>query len=436
MSPATSTSLQQWLDNQAWYGQRRPVFSGGNELRLLRGGDAQFPAMCDAIDQAVESVWLASYIISPQGGVGPVLQALRRAAQRGVDVHVVADGVGSRDTPTQVWDELRSAGVQFVIYRPVQGVLRSFFQPRQWRRMHMKLCVVDDRVAFVGGINLIDDRYDLTHGWSDTPRLDYAVCIQGPTVMPVAHTTRAIWTRAAIGRDWRDDMVMWLGEKDRVKRMRLLWHQMRLTPPLLATSSRQQQARPAICSAFVLRDNLLQRRTIERVFRRALASARTQVDIVTPYFYPGLALRLALQQAAARGVKVRLLLQGKIDYPIAGLAARVLYEELQHHGVHIHEYQPAFLHGKVVCIDGHWASVGSSNLDPLSLLLNLEANILVDDTGFAARLQAELDKDFSFSHEVPAPSKRNRSWRQHLTRSFVAACANLYLRLGGIRKRY
>lgn len=437
MSPALSASLQQKLRSLAWYGQRKPVFSEGNEVSLLRGGQALFPALCEAIDQATESVWLACYIVSQEGESAHVIQALKRAARRGVDVRVVADGIGSREAPPAMWADLKAAGAQCVIYRPVMGVLRSLFKPGQWRRMHMKLCVVDEQVSFVGGINLIDDLYDINHGWSDTPRLDYAVRVVGPAVEPIDHTTKAIWTRAAVGRDWRDDVVMWLGEQNRLGRLRGWWHQLRLNMPASpgSTSASEASMRPMRC-AFVLRDNILQRRTIERAFRVALATAQTRVDIVTPYFYPGQGLRVALQQAAARGVQVRLLLQGKIDYPIAGMAARVLYEELQRHGIHIFEYQAAFLHAKVLCVDAHWSSIGSSNLDPLSLLLNLEANVIVDDQGFAQTLMSELEKDFASARRIDPPAQPSRSWRRGLARSFVAWCANLYLRMGGVRKRY
>lgn len=439
MSPTRSAFLDQKLRQLAWYGQRKPVFSEGNQVALLRGGRALFPALCEAIDQAKESVWLACYIVSQTGEAGHVLQALQRAARRGVDVRLVADGIGSRETPPSMWSELKSHGVQCVIYRPVIGVIRAIFKPGQWRRMHMKLCVVDDQTAFVGGINLLDDLFDINHGWADTPRLDYAVRVTGAAVEPIVHTTKAIWTRAAIGRDWRDDVVMWLGEQNRLGRLREWWHQTRLhmPPPRLQAEALMTGVthRPMRC-AFVLRDNILQRRTIERAFRSALTSARERVDIVTPYFYPGQGLRLALQQAAARGVQVRLLLQGKIDYAIAGLAARVLYEELQHHGIQIYEYQAAFLHAKVLCVDGHWASIGSSNLDPLSMLLNLEANVIVDDRTFAQTLLAELDKDFSAASVVAPPTPTTPAWRRGLARSFVAWCANLYLRMGGVRKRY
>ncbi|RZI83628.1 MAG: cardiolipin synthase ClsB [Rubrivivax sp.] len=437
MNPLSDESSPYALQGLAWYGQRKPLFTGGNQVALLRGGSEQFPAMCTCIDQATASVWMATYLVSAEGQSKLVLQALMRAAQRGVDVNFVVDGVGSRDAPSALWRDLEMAGVKLVVYRPVTGWWNAL-DAGQWRRMHMKLCVVDDRVAFVGGINLIDDRFDLTHGWSSAPRLDYALRVEGPTVMPVAHTIKAMWTRASVGRDWRDDIVHWMADHRSMKRLRVLWHQarLRLTPWERRTLSSAVSSNAPMRSAFVLRDNLLQRRTIERTALQAIQHARTRIDIVTPYFYPARALRHALRSAAARGVKVRLLLQGKVDYKIAAIAARVLYHELQQHGVHIFEYQPALLHAKVLCVDDEWATIGSSNLDPLSLVLNLEANLVVRDRGFVRTLSEALAKDFADSAEIARPLMKQRSWAARARRSVVAWMAKTYLRLAGVTGRY
>jgi cardiolipin synthase len=134
-------------------------------------------------------------------------------------------------------------------------------------------------------------------------------------------------------------------------------------------------------------------------------------------------------------VQVRLLLQGKVDYPFAALAARALYDELRAHGVHIFEYTPAFLHAKVALVDEHWATVGSSNIDPLSLLLNLEANVIVRDPGFAAALGARLDAAFALATEVTR-EQPIAGWRRWLRRGLVAWVANTYLRLAGVTGRY
>jgi cardiolipin synthase len=188
-------------------------------------------------------------------------------------------------------------------------------------------------------------------------------------------------------------------------------------------------------AAFVLRDNLRRRRTIERSYIAALRRARERIDLASPYFYPGGAFRSALRHAARRGVQVRLLMQGKLDYRFAGLAARSLYDELLGAGVRIFEYMPAFLHAKVALVDDEWATVGSSNIDPLSLLLNLEANVVVRDAGFNAQLGAEFDRAFAVSEEVD-PKQTRRGVEGALRRGFVAWCAHVYLRIAGATGKY
>jgi cardiolipin synthase len=187
--------------------------------------------------------------------------------------------------------------------------------------------------------------------------------------------------------------------------------------------------------AFVVRDNLRRRRAIERSYIEALQRASDRIDLVSPYFYPGRMFRRTLREAARRGVRVRLLLQGKLDYRIAGLAAQVLYDELLGNGVRIFEYTPAFLHAKVALADDEWATVGSSNIDPLSLLLNLEANIVVRDAAFTATLAAAFEQAIGQSREVTAPPVK-RGWLAALRRVFVAWTAHWFLRLAGLSGRY
>jgi cardiolipin synthase len=187
--------------------------------------------------------------------------------------------------------------------------------------------------------------------------------------------------------------------------------------------------------AFVVRDNLRRRRSIERAYIEAVLTAQERVDLVTPYFYPGRLFRRALIRAAQRGVQVRLLLQGKIDYRFAALAAQVLYDELRGRGVRIFEYTPAFLHAKVALVDRQWATVGSSNIDPLSLLLNLEANVIVRDEAFTHELSLRFDAAIAASRAVTDAS-RGLGWRPVVLRGFVAWCANWFLRMAGISGRY
>lgn len=425
-----------WGRQVAWYLHPRPLFLGGNEVTLLRGGDALFPSMCEAIEAAQHEVWVASYIVHDDHVAGRVTEALEQAVRRGVKVHLVADGFGSVHTAAGLLRRLQAHGVAVAVFRPLRRWW-SWLRPGSLRRLHMKLCVVDGQVGFVGGINLISDLIDLRHGPTDKPRLDYAVRVRGPVVAPIEQTVRAMWSRAVFGRDWRHELAGMLRRPGRWKRLRQLAHRLRMGPSLLAGARLPSASAPPldqpVRAAFVVRDNVRQRRTIERSYIEAIAAARERVDIVCPYFYPGSLFRRALRQAARRGVRVRLLLQGKVDYRIAALAARVLYDELMRAGVQIHEYTPAYLHAKVAVVDDDWATVGSSNIDPLSLLVNLEANLLVRDRAFVRRLSAELDRDFAEARCVEQPPGR---WSARVLRGLVAWGAHLYLRLAGIGGRY
>jgi cardiolipin synthase len=420
-------------DELAWYALPRAVFVGGNDVRLLRGGDALFPAMCAAISRARHEVWLATYIFHHDEAALCVASSLAEAARRGVRVRVVVDGFGSKAALAQLTEHWGGDQVAMAVFRPVHRWW-NWFNPGQFRRLHQKLCVVDGEVAFVGGINLIDDRNDLHHGLSDAPRLDFAVELRGPVCAPIAQTARAMWTRAAFGHDWRVEVKALARSAEPVTQARDLLRRMRMRPRKDELRPAAQDDRPVRC-AFVVRDNMRQRRAIERSYVEAFSGARRRIDLASPYFYPGRLFRRTLREAARRGVKVRLLLQGKLDYRIAGLAASVLYDELLRYGVRIYEYTPAFLHAKVAVVDDDWATVGSSNIDPLSLLLNLEANVIVQDAAFARELGQEFDVACAASREVTRPAVR-QGWWPALQRGIVAWCAHVYLRMAGITGRY
>jgi len=243
---------------------------------------------------------------------------------------------------------------------------------------------------------------------------------------------QAICTRAMLGRVWRDELASLARSAAPVARARRLATRLRIVRPHRVAPD---VAQPPVILAFVVRDNLRQRRSIERVYMEAIRQARHRIDLVTPYFYPDRHFRTALTKAAERGVRVRLLLQGKVDYRIAGLAARVLYDELLAKGVQIFEYTPAYLHAKMAVIDADWSTLGSSNIDPLSLLLNLEANVVAHDAPFAERVAEELEIAISASRPVMAPPYA-KGWLAVLRRTFVAMVAHWFLRMAGINGRY
>jgi len=415
----------------AWPRRGAPLFMGGHRVRLLQGGDELFPAMRAAIAQARHEVWLSTYIFHDDDDARAMAGALAEAGRRGVRVCVVVDGFGSKATLSRLREWMPEPAVELAVFRPIDRWW-SLMQPGQLRRLHHKLCAVDREVAFVGGINVIGDRLDLRHGLSDAPRLDFAVELRGPVAVQVAQAARAVWSRAALGADWREEVRALARSAQPLARARRVLQRLRLVSPSPPAGG---SATAPVSVAFIVRDNLRRRRSIERAYIEAVLRARDRVDLVTAYFYPGRLFRRALIRAAQRGVRVRLLLQGKIDYRFAALAAQVLYDELRRYGIRIFEYTPAFLHAKAALADRQWATVGSSNIDPLSLLLNLEANVIVRDEVFNSELSRRFDLAVAASREVTDGDGR-AGWRPLVLRGFVAWCANWLLRMAGITSRY
>jgi cardiolipin synthase A/B len=354
-----------------------PLLRPGHHLQLLEGSREFFPALIGAIDAARGEVLLETYIFDFTGSGADVAQALERAARRGVQVRLIVDGVGTPYLPPEWRERFAQAGVQWTVYSPVGRF--GLLWPGQWRRLHRKLCVVDRVTGFCGGINILDDFHDPNHGALASPRFDFALRVAGPLVEEMRATLVRQWSRiVALGHLKR---ARWSGAVE-------LWRSATSRFPAWATDEEQGHAN--VRAALLLRDNLRHRAIIERAYLRAIGHAREEILIANAYFVPGRRMRRALVNASRRGVRVCLLLQGRYEYFMQYYAARPVFGALLRAGVEIHEYAPSFLHAKVAVIDAHWATVGSSNLDPLSLLLAREANVVVDDRGFAARLRERL----------------------------------------------
>ncbi len=349
----------------------------GHDVRLLCGSREFFPALIQAMDDARDRVRLETYIFDFTGSGADVGEALIRTAQRGVRVMLVVDGFGTGELPVEWCRRFDAAGVQWRIYR-LPGRF-GLLVPSAWRRLHRKLCVVDGKMAFCGGINILDDFHDPNHGVLEFPRFDFAVQASGALVAEVEEAMNQIWLSL--------QGVRRMKQGDIPGALRALRDGMKQAvagpPPARAPG-------PGTRAALVLRDNLRNRTRIEKTYRQAIGAAHREVVIANAYFVPGAKLRRALINAAKRGVRVQLLLQGRYEYFMQFYAARPVYDALLQAGVEIHEYASSFLHAKVAVVDGHWATVGSSNLDPLSLLLAREANVMVEDAAFADQLRATL----------------------------------------------
>ena len=340
----------------------RSGFVQGNQVTLLQNGTAYFPAIEAAIDRASKEIYLEAYIYQSDATGKRIADALKRAARRGVQVYVLIDGYGSKDLPRSIRDRLRADGVQILTFRP--KISPWTFRRRRLRRMHRKIVVVDREIAFVGGININSDSVKTD---DMPPRYDFAVAVEGPLVDVIRLSAQRLWS-----------MVAWSTFRKRKLRTGAL--------PVSSFTGGTMSA------AFLVRDNFHHRRDIEAAYLGAIKQARSEIILANAYFLPGVDFRHALTNAARRGVRVVLLLQGKSDHLLQHYASQALYGSFLAAGIEIYEYHKSFLHAKVAVVDGYWATVGSSNIDPFSLLLSREANVVVNDEAFAASLTQSLLK--------------------------------------------
>jgi cardiolipin synthase len=347
---------------KAYLSASRSGFVPGNQVTLLQNGEAYIPAIETAFDQARYEIYLETYIYKNDATGQRIAAALTRAALRGVKVYVLIDGYGSKDLPRCMLDRLQTDSVKTLIFKP--KISPWTLRRRRLRRMHRKIAVVDREIAFVGGINIIDDR---EAAGDMASRYDYAVAVEGPLVDAISLSAQRLWS-----------LVAWRSFRKGTVRSAAL-------PDPTSTGG-------SMNAAFLMRDNFRHRRDIEAAYLQAIKQAESEIILAHAYFLPGQNFRHVLINAAGRGVRVVLLLQGKVEYFLEHYASRALYGNFLDAGIEIYEYRKSFLHAKVAVIDGHWATVGSSNIDPFSLLLSREANVVVDDEEFGATLAHSLKK--------------------------------------------
>ncbi len=363
-------------------------WQSGNQVELLENGEAYFPKVFQALRQARREILLETFILF-EDKVGHELQRiLIEAAQRGVKVVVSLDGFGCGELSAGFLGELAEAGVTVQMFDPASKTLG--IRTNWFRRLHRKIVVVDATVGFIGGINFSADHLG---DFGPEAKQDYAVQVIGPAVADLHHFA--------------------LAQSGRQVRTRRGW--------------RRRQQRPSAWSSehgdglvrLIYRDNLQHRDDIEEAYIHALSKAQNRAVIANAYFFPGYRLLREIRNAARRGVHVQLIMQGQPDVLLAKLAARMLYDYLLKDGVVIHEYCQRPLHGKVALVDDEWSTVGSSNLDPLSLALNLEANVLIRDRAFNQQLYERLEV-LSKNHCQTMPENRKpRLWLWRLTVGFL-----------------
>jgi cardiolipin synthase A/B len=365
----------------------------GNDFQLLENGEEFFPRVFACIANAQREVIVETFILF-EDKVGVQLhEALIAAARRGAQVDVTVDGFGSPELSQYFLSTLAEAGVRLHVFDPRKRILR--WRLNVFRRMHRKIVVVDGEVAFIGGINYSADHLG---DYGPEAKQDYAVEVRGPLVAEIHRFTHAA-----------------LAQGLRYQRPRQLWRWRRH----LRVHAEDLPAAGNAAAMLVIRDNGQHRSDIERAYRLAIRTARQRIVIANAYFFPSYRFIRDLRDAARRGVDVRLILQGQPDMPWVRTAATLLYDRLLSGGVRIYEYCERPFHGKVALVDDEWSTAGSSNLDPLSLGLNLEANILIRDRAFNAELSRRLEHMMVHACRVIEPQATPlQGWR--LVRSYVA----------------
>jgi cardiolipin synthase len=377
---------------------------------LLKGSDEFFPALVRCIDAAKEEVRLETYIFDFSLGALGVAHALERAAVRGVHVMVMLDGFGTPVIALDWRERWQRSRVELLCYSPMIAFVTGW--PANWRRLHRKLCVVDRTHAFCGGVNLLDDHWD-PHAQQTlvNPRLDFVLQVWGPVAHNIHKSMEDLWTRVALSQAMRTLSLVRV--KSQAEVLEAWW---KTFSPALAPPDQWEAGRGARAPThppsmrLVLRDNVSHRWQIQASYLHAIERARSEIWIANAFFFPSSRMLQALCAAARRGVQVHVLLAGRAEYAWMYRATWHLYGVLIKSGIEIHEYTPSFLHAKVAVVDEDWSTVGSSNLDPLSLMMAREANIVAHSKALVLELKAQLQlAKAQGSVQVKAADIRGRS---------------------------
>ena len=355
-------------DDALRYAYLRKRLRKGNTAKLLT--TESLAEMLAAVKAATSSIKAEFYIWRGDQTGWQFADAMIERAEAGVDIRISYDTAGCIDVDPLVFDTMKRSGIGVLQYRPLAP-----WRPRWgiWRRNHRKVMIVDDRVGFVGGVNIADDYAPVPRGgegWRDA-----VVRLTGPTV----HTLNRLFERT-----WAREM--------HVPRRKI--------PPV-------QIEEQATVQAMILHNNEFgQRLRFRRAYVKAVKAATSRIWLANPYFLPGRAVRTALFKAVKRGVDVRVMVPSDSDVKIVGWAMEHLIPRLLSRGIRVFEWTGAMIHSKTACIDTVWATVGSYNLDHRSLRANLEANVVIVDQPFGEELDGQYSDDLLHCRELTLADMR------------------------------
>jgi len=374
-----------------------PITRGGT-FEVLTNGIQILPAMLAAIEQARERIVFETYVFTDGAVAKQFSEALAAAARRGVRVYLLVDAVGAKGIGSDNEKTMRDAGVHVARFNPIT--------PRQLEeingRTHRKILVADGKVGFTGGAGIADywaGNADAKNHWRDTQ-----IRVEGPPVR---------YLEACFYENWIESAGV---VKPEIPEM-----------PALEAAAGPSDAAAGVLSVPVWSSPVGGHNGVKKLYLLSLAAARRTLDIQTPYFVMDGSTRWSLLQAARRGVRTRMLLDGDLtDSKAVKYASRRAYDELLAAGIEIYEYQPTMMHAKAMIVDGVWSIVGSSNLDNRSLELNDENNIAVADRAFAARLAQDFETDLTRSKRITLEEWRKRSFLQKARERFWGAFGELF----------
>ena len=372
--------------------------TAGNRVQLLTNGAEAFPAMLAAISGAQKCISIEFYKIRADAVGELFIQALIKAVERGVHVRLLYDAYGSRSVTYHDFAALIDAGAEVCVFNPVFW----FTFLRVNNRDHRKILVVDGRIAFLGGVNL-GEEYDGNglNGWRDT-----AIMIEGPAARDAERVFNQSWLQGGYGPFGKDLPFVGIYPLKRIMDAPLV----RLFN-LAGTACVPDTPLPAAGQAIVRivpSDPHYLSSTIVDKYLLAINSARTSIDITSAYFLPPLILRRALVDAAKRGVRVRLIVEGFSDIPVTHTGTIGHYGSLLKHGVEIYEWDKSVLHAKSIVVDGVWSAIGSANLDGRALFLNYEVNAAVLDRALAEAVEKQFEQDLKYCHRVTREEWKHR----------------------------
>ncbi len=358
-----------------------------HQVELLENGREFFTRAFEVIAGARREVLLETFIWFWDDVGKGLIDALEAAAKNGASIDVTVDGFGTVDLPPECLDRLKRLGIRLHIFDPTP---RFFgWRPKWIGRLHRKLLVVDGETAFVGGINYADD-----HVVENGPhaKQDYAVLVRGPVVAEIRHFMRTVVDNG-------------LGYVQRSR-----WSRFRRLPVAWRDLGHEQKV------LFVTRNNADRQDDIERYYLMSLRSSEQEIAIANAYFFPSYRMLRHMRKAVERGVRVILILQGNPDMAYARTAASTLYDYLLDADVELYEFLERPLHGKIAVFDREWSTIGSSNLDPLSFSLNLEANLFILDRDFGRELRGRIDTLLAKSKRITREDIPQQTGWRHLVR--------------------